>query len=324
MNPPLVSVIIPVYNAEQYLCRCLDSVLSQSYRKLEVILVDDGSTDCSCNICDEYAANHDNVYIDHITNGGASMARRHGLQMSHGDYVTFVDSDDYVSPDYVSTLLSLIHQYQVSIAACGVIRTNPNEQAQWSTDGKSQLLDFDQLMPRFFKYEFWGFPGKLYKHEIFGSIEFPKATLSEDYKVMAQIFHHSRCMAESKNVLYAYEYHPSSLSHTVLSARAFEEFDNVKWVFDYANKNFPHYASNALSNAVETCVKILLQKRNDSNQQFANNFSEIQLFLRQHTLVICKNHYIHRNVRFLSIALSLFPYLTLKLYSHYNKKKERY
>ena len=318
MNPPLVSVIIPVYNAEQYLCRCLDSVLSQIYKKIEVILVDDGSTDCSCTICDEYAANYDNVYIDHITNGGASMARRHGLQMSHGDYVTFVDSDDYVSPDYVSTLLSLIHQYQVSIAACGVIRTNPNEQAQWSTDGKSQLLDFDQLMPRFFKYEFWGFPGKLYKHEIFGSIEFPKATLSEDYKVMAQIFHHSRCMAESKNVLYAYEYHPSSLSHTVLSARAFEEFDNVKWVFDYANKNFPHYASNALSNAVETCVKLYLCKPLDKERRFSNNFDKLLAFLRQHRGGIKNNKHLPANVRRLAIMLICNPFFALVAHRFFN------
>ena len=311
MNPPLVSVIIPVYNTEQYLCRCLDSVLSQSYKKLEVILVDDGSTDCSCNICDEYAANHDNVYVVHITNGGASMARRLGLQMSHGDYVTFVDSDDYVSPNYVSTLLSLIHQYQVSITACGVIRTNPNEQPQWSTDGKSQLLDFDQLMSRFFKYEFWGFPGKLYKHEIFGSIEFPKATLSEDYKVMAQIFHHSRCMAESKNVLYAYEYHPSSLSHTVLSARAFEEFDNVKWVFDYTSKNFPHYASNALSNAVETCVKLYLCKPLDKERRFSNNFDKLLAFLRQHRGDIKNNKHLPANVRRLAIMLICSPFFAL-------------
>lgn len=239
------------------------------------------------------------------------MARRLGLQMSHGDYVTFVDSDDYVSPDYVSKLLSLIRQYQVSIAACGVIRINPNEQAQWSTDGKSQLLDFDQLMPRFFKYEFWGFWGKIYSRHCFENINFPQATLSEDYVVMVQLFNKNRRMAVTDYKLYAYEHHPTSLSHTALSARAFEEFDNVKWVFDYANKNFPHYASNALSNAVETCVKLYLCKPLDKERRFSNNFDKLLAFLRQHRDDIKNNKHLPANVRRLAIMLICSPFFAL-------------
>lgn len=312
MEKPLISCIIPVYNATQYIRRCIDSVLGQSHTKMEVVLVDDGSTDDSGAICDEYAAKHDNIHVFHIANGGASLARRYGLQASRGEYVTFVDSDDYISPDYVQVLLSLVQQYDVPIAACNVIRTQPGEIPQWpTTNHNSRLLDFEELMPRFFKYEFWGFGGKLYKRELFDAIEFPCATLSEDYMVMTQIFSITRSLTFTDAKLYAYEYHPSSLSHTALSSRAFEEFDNVTWVLDYVNEHFPEYAPNALSNVVETCVKLYLRKPNDKKRQYVDQFNTVLSFLRNNRCDIKSNQILPSNVRRLAVALSYFPDLTL-------------
>lgn len=94
MLTPLVSVIIPVYNAEPYLSRCLDSVVNQDYTNIEIILVDDGSTDNSGEICDHYASEDSRITVVHIPNGGASLARKKELDLSHGDYVTFVDSNE--------------------------------------------------------------------------------------------------------------------------------------------------------------------------------------------------------------------------------------
>lgn len=312
MEKPLVSCIIPVYNASQYLHRCIDSVLAQSYSNLEVVLVDDGSTDNSGAICDEYASKCDNIRVHHLENGGASLARQYGLKASLGEYVSFVDSDDYISPNYIQVLLTLVKQHDVPIAACNVTRTQPGEMPQWpTTSQKSQLLNFEELMPRFFKYEFWGFPGKLYKRKLFDTIEFPHATLSEDYMVMTQIFSNTRYLAVTDSALYAYEYHSSSLSHTALSSRAFEEFENVTWVLDYVDEHFPEYMPNALSNAVETCVKLYMRKPLDKKHQYSAQFNNILTFLRNRRRAIKINSFIPKNVRRLAVAISYVPNLTL-------------
>lgn len=106
MNKPLVSIIIPVYNVEKYLKKCVDSILSQSFTKFELILVDDGSTDNSPQICDEYTSKDNRVHVLHKKNGGVSAARNDGLDVAQGEYVSFIDSDDWVEEDYLQTLLN--------------------------------------------------------------------------------------------------------------------------------------------------------------------------------------------------------------------------
>ena len=103
---PKVSVIIPVYNVEKYLPQCIDSILAQTFTDFELILVNDGSKDCSGNICDEYAQKDSRIVVIHKENGGASSARNRGLDIAKGEWISFIDSDDYVTPNYLSNLIS--------------------------------------------------------------------------------------------------------------------------------------------------------------------------------------------------------------------------
>ena len=116
-----ISVIVPVYKAERYLERCLDSLLSQSHKELEIILIDDGSPDRSGAICDSYAARDSRILVIHQENGGPSAARNAGLERVSGEYVTFVDSDDYIEPDYCEYLLSLAVKHGADIVQCGAL-----------------------------------------------------------------------------------------------------------------------------------------------------------------------------------------------------------
>lgn len=120
----MISVIIPVYNVENYIVRCIESVLSQSYSDYEVILVDDGSTDLSGQICDKYALRYPNVHVYHKLNGGLSDARNFGLEKANGEEVTFVDSDDYVSSDYLYVLSCIKRKYKADIAVGGIKKFN--------------------------------------------------------------------------------------------------------------------------------------------------------------------------------------------------------
>ena len=115
---PRISVIVPVYRVEPYLARCLDSILGQSYESLEVIAVDDGSPDRSGEILDAYAARDGRLRVIHQENGGLSAARNAGLDLATGEYIGFVDSDDYILPQMYETLLRLIEAYGADIAEC--------------------------------------------------------------------------------------------------------------------------------------------------------------------------------------------------------------
>ncbi len=277
---PLISIIVPVYNVANYIERCIKSLCQQSYVNLEIILVNDGSVDNSGLICDYWASVDIRIKVFHTTNNGASLARKFGLDKATGSYVTFVDSDDYVDCRYIEILYDLILKFNISISACLVARTRIGDIIKENDIiVAGHLISFMELMPRFFKYEFWGLPGKLYNIETFERITFPKATLSEDYAIMLQLFCNEQNLAYIDTPLYFYEYHSESLSHTRLSKRAFEEFTNVRYVYNYIVENYPQYSNMALSNVVETSIKLLSMGVNDERQGFNVELNEICKFL---------------------------------------------
>lgn len=120
----LLSVIVPVYKVEPYLHRCVDSIRNQTYKHLQIILVDDGSPDRSGEICDEYAEMDARIIVVHQKNGGASAARNKGLQYAEGNYVAFVDSDDWIAPTMYETLVRMIERNDLDMARCGITEIN--------------------------------------------------------------------------------------------------------------------------------------------------------------------------------------------------------
>lgn len=186
---PLISVIVPVYKAEPFLYRCVDSILNQTYRNLEVILVDDGSPDRSGAICDEYAANDSRIRVIHKENGGVSTARNAGLDMCTGAYICFVDSDDYILPKMYEKMLAVALEHQVDICmcqwtgelSCGT-QTNDIDKIDQSIMGKKRTSE----IARFFykgSYEdvtavvVWN---KLYRAEIFENLRFDGCFMEDE------------------------------------------------------------------------------------------------------------------------------------------------
>ena len=123
-NIKLISIIIPVYNTEKYLERCLNSLIQQTVKKIEIILIDDGSTDSSGNICDNYAKNHENIKVIHQMNRGQAAARNEGLKIAGGKYIGFVDSDDWVKYDMYETMLEVIENENCDVVECDYIQTD--------------------------------------------------------------------------------------------------------------------------------------------------------------------------------------------------------
>lgn len=310
---PLISCIIPVYNVERYLTRCLNCVCKQTYQNWELILVDDGSSDNSGNICDYYAQHHINIHVFHQSNGGASLARKKGLELAMGQYVTFIDSDDYVTNDYLEVLYHLISTYHTYIGVCAM--THHVEFFDPPSRSKGEILLQEHVLRRFFNYDFWGFGGKIYIKEVFNDLYFPKATLSEDYAVMIQLFNRYMPIAYIEDALYMYETHNNSLSKQRLSERAFEEYENVKYVYEFTQKNLPHFSNYALKNVGETCVKLLMMKGDDYAGQYSSHFREVKRFLCNHwwKLICCKQFLFPLKV--LTTGLIICPILTIRTYN---------
>ena len=290
----MITVIIPVYNSSQYLLRCIECVFNQTYTDWELILVDDGSTDGSGDICDEVAENHrQNVHVIHQQNQGASIARRVGIESSNGEWLTFIDSDDIVEDDYLERLYHAMTQYGVKIASCDQIKHQEGTDLIVDKSGEMMLLDDQAIHDRFFNYQFWGFWGKIYHKSVFEDIYFPKYTINEDYVVMAQLFDRYKQMAYVPMGLYHYMTHGESLSHQKLSKRMFDEYYNKLWVRDFYKDNNPLYLRQAEAQLTETCIKLTRTvKQEDVNREYGEVGAELQRYVQSHIISILFNPYL--------------------------------
>ncbi|MEG1637879.1 MAG: glycosyltransferase, partial [Cellulosilyticaceae bacterium] len=188
MNPK-ISIIVPVYKVEQYLHKCIDSILAQTFTNFELILVDDGSPDQCGEICEEYARKDDRIVVIHKENGGLSSARNAGLDRAKGDYIGFVDSDDYIESDMYEILYNSCVKYQCEIANCSSIIYFPHKTV---SNGEHQILIHtkeeamkNMLLSKFYDEVVWV---KLFKKDVIGDIRFPEGRIYEDtaftYKVI--------------------------------------------------------------------------------------------------------------------------------------------
>ena len=195
---PLVSVVVPIYNVELYLKECVDSILSQTYKNIEVILVDDESPDLCGKICDDYVAMDGRIKVVHKKNGGLSDARNAGMKVATGDLITFVDSDDYISKDFVKILFEAMSENNSDIAIANMKRTSRRDDKNTVIDWKvSSYKNEDALIRMLYGTPFGTSAcGKLFKRSLFTGVEFPYGKFSED------LFTIYKTILKSENVTY--------------------------------------------------------------------------------------------------------------------------
>lgn len=179
---PNISVIVPVYKVEHYLRECVDSLLTQTFSDIEIILVDDGSPDGCGAICDEYAQKDARIRVIHQENGGLSRARNAGVALARGDYLCFVDSDDYVDSAYCETLYDLINNSDCDFSVCGVCRFEDGKKPETAlVKGKNNTIaNVDFLRMQLEKKSEFGVWNKLYRRAIFDRIRFTEGKIHED------------------------------------------------------------------------------------------------------------------------------------------------
>ncbi len=214
MQYSLISIIVPCYNVEAYLPRCIDSLLRQTYPNIEIILVDDGSPDNCGKVCDKYADKDNRIKVIHKMNGGLSDARNAGIDVASGEYITFVDGDDWIHSQYVEILLNNLTETGADISACSFVRTS-EEMLMNTKVGKSSYHIYSSekaieqtLYQNKLDNSTWG---KLYKKSLFYKCRFTVGRLYEDLDFFYKVYEQATRFVYTEAVLYYYYYRSDSI-----------------------------------------------------------------------------------------------------------------
>ena len=259
-NNPIISVIIPVYKVEPYLCKCVDSVLTQTYADLEIILVNDGSHDNCGKICDEYAERDERVKVIHKENGGLSDARNAALDVMKGEYVAFVDSDDWVLPSYIGDMYENLRKYNSDISLSGIVYVYENNKKDMvlAVSNSEGLYSQKEAVENLF-YQKGIYPSaysKLYKAELFKSIRYPKGKLNEDSAVTYKIFCLSDRISYTNANNYYYLQRTGSIENSRFSLKKMDAIDIVDEMLAWIGENKPEYKKAAICRFVGMNLRI--------------------------------------------------------------------
>ena len=237
MNP-LVSIIIPVYNVEMYLKRCLDSVLVQTYEKYEVIIVNDGSTDGSLEICKRYSENYEKINFYNQTNQGVSEARNLGLSKAKGELVCFIDADDFVSDIYIETLYMNMVNENADISMCNSTRESVFDE---NGDSKTMKWDNENAIMQFLQNEKFDATvgGKLFKKSVLRNLRFEKIKIGEDQIFLFQALENSQSVVYSDVRLYCYFVRPFSAMEGSFDKRFWDAVYMAEWFGKEAVLKYP-------------------------------------------------------------------------------------
>ena len=292
MNPK-ISVIIPVYNVGKYLKRCIDSIIQQNYDNLEIILVDDGSSDNSGKICDEYAVIDKRIIVIHKSNGGLSDARNRGLEICTGKYISFVDSDDWIEKDFYKFAVNNLGENDLLIF--DYYLTDGKNKKCINTLSKSCKLTVGECLLELSKANIQSYAwNKLYKRELFLSIRFPKGRNYEDQAIMHLIVHNCNRIKYFNKAFYNYYQNQNSITHTV-NLKNYRDFLYVNILRGrFLKKNYPEIYEYHLSTIYAAIAKLCWLYHND--EKYKSRYE----FLRKFILARLKANWFNSKISYRS------------------------
>ncbi|MBB6446843.1 glycosyltransferase [Bacillus benzoevorans] len=239
----LISIIVPVYNAESYLKKCLESIVRQTYRNLEIILIDDGSEDNSPHICDEYAMADDRVKVLHKENAGPGAARRDGVHYASGEYIAFVDADDFIEQNMYQTLIERAVADDIDIIQCGYRKVKTTGETieifamrETHINGSYHCAAYYAAQRNVTNY----LCNKMMKSKLFAGIEFPGLYVGEDACILTQLYASAEKITTIEEPLYNYVMTPDSLCRTPFSVKKLDNVAAGKFMFEFYEKRFPN------------------------------------------------------------------------------------
>jgi len=314
-NEGLISIIIPVYKVEKYLNRCVESILAQTYRNFEVILVDDDSPDNCPQMCDDYAQKHSNIHVLHLKNSGIGVSgvRNAGLEKAQGEFIAFIDSDDFVHRDLLYVLKKGFDtDEKVLLSMCSFRKVFDSDNAPDEvSEGETKVVDAYEAMNMLISDQtraaLWG---KLYARELFDDIRFPLGKHNEDMFVMHRIMHKAQVFAVAPQELYFYYQDSESLCRSEFNYNMLDMIDALLLWKEHVALYYPalseklrsHYASVLLNSC-----QYLVKKKDDYGIAKYNRLKGEVVNDYKHIL---RSRYMSLNNKFKTVLLKigLFQY----------------
>lgn len=257
---PLISIVVPIYKTEEYLRKCVDSILHQTYPNIEVILVDDESPDSSAAICDEYARRDTRVKVIHQKNMGLAGARNSGMDVASGELIAFVDSDDYIEEDMYMCMYESMQATQADIAVCGFLKqwTSKSQNVTYGQNEFSQYEALEELVKnnRAGGCEAWN---KLYQKKLFDGIYFPVGRLWEDMLTQYKLYQRVNKIVSVDKALYHYIQREGSILHTF---HGIDDCYRVQAFYERAvnlEEQYPELARYSFDGIALECMKNCIQ-----------------------------------------------------------------
>lgn len=312
---PLVSVIVPAYNIESELPRCLESLLGQSYKNLEILLVDDGSTDGTYKICDEYAQCDKRIHVIHKSNGGQSSARNLALDRMAGEYVTFVDGDDILDSYAITEMLQQCRDNNAQICTTGV-RYEPYDGKNYYCEKKPHILTGEQAFAKMLVCD--GLDGNVcysfFESGLIKKLRFAEGKIFECIAVKSNVLLRAEKVARLPKPCYVYVQRSNSSTHQSFSKGRMAAITEAEKLLLFTQKEYPQYIPQAeamyLLNVSETYIHLARLSRSQ-RKEFIDCWEIVKRDMREKEVGFLKSSYIalERKMAILSIQLHLYGWI---------------
>lgn len=313
----LVSVVVPIYNVEAFLPQCIDSLLAQTHPNMEIILVDDGSPDGSGAICDDYASRHSHIRVIHKENGGLSSARNAGIAAAQGEYIGFVDSDDFVESAMFRALLEAAVTHSAQITACGRFTTDeagnvtdeaftlPCEKCYTAEEAVKEVLASGQL-----DVAVWD---KLFRVELFDGIEFPVGEINEDAAIIFRLIFRTDGVAHIGKPMYYYRARSGSITKSGYKPNKIQALDHAEEIQRFVCGKYPQLQTACRQyTAYLSCQLLsLMLKDPEAKKQYPGHYRKYIRAFRANAVALYNNPNVSRSWKLRGIAILLGVYEAL-------------
>ena len=313
METALISVIVPVYNVAQYLEKSIASIQQQTYQNLEIILVDDGATDESGRLCEQIAEQDERVLVYHKENEGLSQARNDGLKQAHGDYVIFIDSDDYIHSEMIASLYQQLVKEDADVSSCGVMNVYANsESPQTENQDDYFICDTETFLREYLIGE--KIPGticnKLIKKEIAAQLTFPKGLIYEDAYYHFDLIKVAKKYVVNTKPYYYYFHRGDSITTKPYAEKDLAYIDIYQKFYTEVVKEYPNLTEVAFFRLAYAHFFILDKMLLDDNFKEFKDYPRIYDYLKKHAFAIFKNTIFRKGRRISALAL----FINVRLY----------
>ncbi len=302
-NNPLISVVVPIYNAEKYLPNCLDSIINQTYQNLEIILVDDGSTDNSCQIAKSYAKKDSRIKLIHQKNQGLSSARNTGIAKSTGKYITFIDSDDEISHDMLEKLLNSLQKNNADISVCSFKEIYPNDKiVHFNKVFSTKTYTTEQALKAMLEEQGFMLSAtmKLFPKTYFKNIQFPVGKLHEDVGTTYKLIMKASQIVFIPEELYFYYHHDKSITSQKFNKQKLDIISLTDQMCDDIDSKYPALKNTTNNRRMRARFSILRQIPIGGSEA-----GKILEYLNTHKSYITKNSEATKTDK-LALILALF------------------